>query len=263
MENWEFHLLASMSIGRDPARFLYLAINALIILFPFLLSFDRKVEFRKRWPALVPAYISVCLPFIVWDMIMIKYDHWGFNTDYIIGLRLFNCIPIEEVLFFFTVPFACAFTYEALRYYLPKKAVPFSRIPYIALGLISMGAAIPFLDQFYTASVLVILGIVLIAAPLLSPGLFRDLTFFVFLIAVTVLFVIFNYLLTSIPIVWYWHGSIWGGDEAWNGRFITIPYEDFIYNFALLIGYLAVYFRFRDSWRIGSNGTRKEGGTYR
>lgn len=241
-------MLLWAGLDEGTARFLYLALNILIVLFPFILSFDRKVAFRKRWIALIPAYIAVSVPFILWDMAMIKGDHWGFNPEYILGLKMAFGIPVEEVLFFFTVPFACTFTFEALKVYVPSKRLPFSRIPLLIMGVFSIGASVPFMDQFYTASVLVIFGVVSITAPFVCPDLFRTSTFYVFLFVATFLFVIFNYLLTSIPIVWYWHGSIWGGNEAWNGRFMTIPYEDFIYNFALLIGFLAVYYRFRLAW---------------
>lgn len=248
--------MAWMGMSEDLARFLYLSINLFIFLSTFSLSFHRSVSFWRRWGALLPAYLAISLPFIVWDLFMIKYDHWGFDPAYIVGWRLFHAIPVEEVLFFFTVPYACTFTYEAIRTFVPERRVPFSRIPYVLTGIVSIGAAVPFWHQPYTASVLVMLGIVLIGSPFIAPDLFRNTGFFAFLIGATFLFVAFNYLLTSIPIVWYWHGSIWGGDGAWNGRFITIPYEDFIYNFALLIGFLAVYHKFRGTPIEGPGRTR-------
>jgi hypothetical protein len=125
--------------------------------------------------------------------------------------------------------------------------VPFSSVPFIFIGILSILAAIPFIDQGYTASILVAMGIVMIASPLISPDLFRSWHYYIFLTITMGLFLVFNYILTSIPVVWYWHGSIWGGDGAWNGRFITIPYEDFLYNIALLTGFLAIYHRFRAS----------------
>jgi hypothetical protein len=61
-------------------------------------------------------------------------------------------------------------------------------------------------------------------------------------------FMIFNYLLTSIPIVTYAPNAIWGGDGLWNGRFFTIPIEDFFYNFSMLSFYLLLYLYFKKRW---------------
>jgi hypothetical protein len=61
-------------------------------------------------------------------------------------------------------------------------------------------------------------------------------------------FIIFNYLLTSIPIVSYNANAIWGADGLWNGRFFTIPLEDFFYNFSMLSFYLLVYQVFKKKW---------------
>jgi hypothetical protein len=42
--------------------------------------------------------------------------------------------------------------------------------------------------------------------------------------------------------------AIWGGDGLWNGRFFTIPLEDFFYNFSMLSFYLLVYRFFKKRW---------------
>ncbi|MDG6224721.1 MAG: lycopene cyclase domain-containing protein [Candidatus Thermoplasmatota archaeon] len=230
-------------------NYLYLLINFLVILFPFLLSFDKKVAFYKKWKALPFAYIAVGIPFVLWDMIMTKEGHWGFSEDYILGIHILS-IPLEEALFFVTVPYACIFTYECIVAYIPSKRIPFHPAPYILLGLLSFVLAAVFWDQAYTMSAFVSLGIVLIGAPLLSKNMLSTSSFLIFIAITMGLFIAVNYILTSIPIVWYWHEAIWGDDGAWQGRFITIPYEDFIYNIAMLTGYLAVYHRFRDRWGL-------------
>jgi len=229
-------------------NYLYLLVNILVILFPFLLSFDRRVAFFKRWRALPFAYIFVGVPFVIWDMIMTREGHWGFNEDYILGIHLLS-IPVEEALFFVTVPYACIFTYEVIAYYLPKRDMPFHPAPYVAIGGASFALAIIFVEQAYTMSAFIALGVVLVTSPFISKGMFSNTSYPIFLAITLGLFVLVNYVLTSIPVVWYWHEAIWGGDGAWDGRFITIPYEDFIYNLAMLTGYLAVYYRFRDKWR--------------
>jgi lycopene cyclase domain-containing protein len=225
-------------------NYLYLMINILVIIFPFIFSFERRIAFYRKWPAFAVSFFFIGVPYIIWDMLMTKYDVWGFNNEYILNIHVLS-IPFEEALFFITIPYACLFTFEVIEYFAPSFKVPYSKWPYIVLGGMSMVAAIPFLDQTYTLTVLIALGLTLIATPFVYP-VFSKGHFWIFTVITLFLFMIVNYFLTSIPIVWYWHGDIWGGDGAWNGRFITIPFEDFIYNFAMLTGYVAVYLRFRD-----------------
>ena len=98
---------------------LYLYLNIFTILFPLLLSFDRKVTFYKNWPYLWPAIILNAALFIIWDELFTQAGIWGFNEEYLVGIYLFN-LPLEEVLFFITVPYACVFIYECLNAYITK-----------------------------------------------------------------------------------------------------------------------------------------------
>jgi hypothetical protein len=81
------------------------------------------------------------------------------------------------------------------------------------------------------------------------PDILQSRNFWIYILISFFAFVIFNYLLTSIPIVTYDPEAIWGGtvQQVWNGRFITIPYEDFFYNFSMLSFYLLVYIHFKKS----------------
>jgi lycopene cyclase domain-containing protein len=56
---------------------------------------------------------------------------------------------------------------------------------------------------------------------------------------VIVPFAIFNYLLTSLPVVTYASSAIW------NVRVITIPAEDFFFNFSMLSFHVGVYIFFK------------------
>src|SRR5574343_311854 len=96
---------------------LYLWINIGTIVFPLLLSFDKKVAFYKKWPTLLPAIFITGVFFLIWDQWFSVMNIWGFNAIYLTGYYLGE-LPIEEVMFFMTVPYACVFIYECLRAYI-------------------------------------------------------------------------------------------------------------------------------------------------
>jgi len=218
----------------------YLIINILVIFFPFVLSFDRKVAFFRNWKHLVPTYLTVGVAFVVWDVFATDAGHWSFNESFITGIKLFG-LPVEEIMFFITVPYACIFTYEVIRAYMRDWEVPFNRWTYAILGLFLLVPALVFHDQGYTFIVLISLSFVLVAVPFLVPEVFQRRSYWIFILITMGLFLLVNHFLTSIPVVEYGAEEIWGGDGAWNGRFIHIPLEDFIYNISLLTGYLSVY----------------------
>jgi lycopene cyclase domain-containing protein len=65
--------------------------------------------------------------------------------------------------------------------------------------------------------------------------LFSSRAYWIYTALTLVLFLIFNYILTSTPVVLY-------SPEAITGfRVTTIPIEDFLFNYSMLTGYLAVY----------------------
>jgi hypothetical protein len=90
-----------------------------------------------------------------------KKSIWGFTADYISTIKIVN-LPLEEVLFFILVPFACLFIYEVVRYYFPNLKVskfikPFN-YGFIGLGLLLI---INGIGNWYTCSA-VTTGILLV-----------------------------------------------------------------------------------------------------
>ncbi|QQS64126.1 MAG: lycopene cyclase domain-containing protein [Chitinophagaceae bacterium] len=100
-------------------HYTYFIILAASVAGPLLLSFDKKVTFYKKWKYLIPALIIPAVLYIIWDIIFTHLNIWHFNEKYISGLKIIN-LPIEEVLFFFVVPYCCVFVYECIRCYFPK-----------------------------------------------------------------------------------------------------------------------------------------------
>ena len=205
----------------------YLLINFLTILFPIVLSFDSRVQFYKSWKFIFPGLIITGLVFLVWDHLFTILDVWSFNPDYVIGLYILN-LPIEEILFFITVPFACIFIYECLKYYIKKDLLKsVSRMISIMLIILSIVLLLTFYDRVYT---LITFGLLLLA---LSYAEFIQKAnlgrFYLAYLVSLIPFYIVNGILTSIPIVMY------NNAENMAFRIGTIPFEDHFYSMSMLL----------------------------
>jgi lycopene cyclase domain-containing protein len=189
--------------------------------------------------------LIVGIAYILWDIAATARGDWAFNPEFLLGLNIFN-LPVEEVLFFVTVPYACLFIYETLAFYLKEKEILKSEKPFLALAAGFLVLAIVFYYQDYTATVSIFTGLFLAAAVKFFPELLRSKLFWLYAIITLIPFLLVNYFLTSLPIVTY-------GDQAFSSvRFITIPIEDFLYSFSLLSFYLFFYLIFKEKWLIKS-----------
>ena len=217
---------------------LYLWINVLSFAGPFLLSFDKKVHFYTHWKTLFPAVLVVGTGFIAWDIYFTENGIWGFNPDYLSGITIIN-LPIEECLFFFTVPYACVFIYEVMKAYFPK-----FRPAQLAYGfsfvftLTAISLALVFSQNWYTFYAL-------LGAGLLNWIIYFGWTpkwypYFVISFIITMIpFLLVNGVLTGAvttePVVWYNENHIMGP------RVVTIPVEDIFYNFFMLFPVVGIH----------------------
>jgi lycopene cyclase domain-containing protein len=215
-------------------NFTYLIINLLIISAPLALSFDKKVSFFKNWKKLLLTIFLVDLIYVPWDIWATQVGHWGFNEDYITGLSIFG-LPIEELLFFVTVPYSCLFLWEVVNYYVKDKSLFNSYGSATVLTAFFSSFVIGANDFGYTRFVSLISIVFVLCATRLIPSFFSKKKFWVWMVFCMVLFFIFNSLLTGFPVVVY-------GDKFILGlRIGTIPIEDFFYNFSMLGFYLLIY----------------------
>jgi lycopene cyclase domain-containing protein len=91
----------------------YLWIDLGTLSLPLLFSFHPRLRFIGHWRGIAAALAVVLVLFVPWDAWFTARDVWGFNPAGVTGIHLFG-LPVEEVLFFLCIPYACLFTYHAL-----------------------------------------------------------------------------------------------------------------------------------------------------
>jgi lycopene cyclase domain-containing protein len=223
-------------------KFTYLLINLCSIAIPLAFSFESRLTFYKKWKALLPALVIPAIPFLIWDSIFTAQGVWGFNEDYLTGIRLGN-LPLEEILFFFCIPYACVFTYEVLNYFSKQDVLgKYARYGTTILAYMLVAIAFQSLDKLYTftTSVLTFAFLITHLVVLKKPYWSRlILTYLIILIP----FFITNGILTGTglesPVVWY------NDDENLGIRMMTIPIEDMLYGFLLFGLNVTVYERLK------------------
>lgn len=212
---------------------LYMVLNILIVLFPVLLSFDQKVYYFGKWPLVLLSLLPVSAAYIAWDHYATEKKHWGFNDRFVSSLRPLS-IPVEEWLFFLTVPFSCLFILECVLAYFP--AVPLGFSPFFSLtALLFFIPAYIFRKKAYTFLAFLTAGMITAILPLAAPGLGWDARHLVSLAVCFVPFGLFNGILTAKPVVTY------NPEAVTNVRVGSIPIEDFFYNMAMIGFYFLSY----------------------
>jgi lycopene cyclase domain-containing protein len=226
----------------------YLALNLFIIAVPLWYTPDKRTAYYRRLPALALSIAVVSTCYLVWDILVTARGEWSFNSRYLTGVQIFN-IPLEEVLFFITVPYSCLFIYEVVLYATTSSGFRLPLSVVIALILVCLAASLAVYPQGYTAKALASCGFFLIIALFFDRPLIKSKQYWIWLAICYVPFLIINTVLTALPVVEYNSKAIWGL------RIGTIPLEDFFYNYAMLSYYLLVYRIGRKSIQISPIGS--------
>jgi lycopene cyclase domain-containing protein len=218
-------------------KYTYLLIDLLTISMPLIFSFHPRIRLYRHWSALLPAIASTALIYTAWDSWFTQKAIWGFNPKYIVGVYLGN-LPLEEVLFFICIPYACVFTYECLAGTITADFVKQNnRLISIALTILLLLTAIVFRMKPYTASAFCVLAFMILVCTLLRTNWLPK--FYATYGVLLVPFLIVNGLLTgtalSAPVVWYNPAGIIGV------RILTIPFEDIFYGMGLILANVWLY----------------------
>lgn len=207
----------------------YLLVNFICIAIPLAASFYPKHSFFKQWESFFKANLIVAVVFLIWDYFFVKMGVWGFNQDYLIGISIGN-LPVEEILFFLCIPYACVFTYFSLKYLIPRN--PLSLVEnYLTITLIIVLLIVAILNsnKLYTSITFLLLTFYLTYLKFKKRNLAYHFLSYIFIFP---LFLISNGILTGSflvePIVWY------NDLENLGVRIFNIPIEDVFYGLLLI-----------------------------
>lgn len=218
--------------------YLYLLLNVFTISFPLVRSFEHRVAYAKKWHALFPGILAGMALFIPWDVLFTQAGFWGFNPRYLTGINLFG-LPIEECLFFLTVPFSCVFIYECLVYFVKKDVLGNAKMVIGTVLLVLCAAMLVlFFDRWYTATTFGLLAFLLVLHLFVLRTVWLG-RFFLAYAVILIPFMLVNGVLTGTGIeeevVWY------NPMQHWGMRIATVPFEDAFYGMALILLNVSVY----------------------
>ncbi len=225
--------------------FTYLLINLATVFIPLALSFESRIRYFKKWKYVAASTAIVGFFFIVWDSFFTQWGVWGFSPAYLIGITFFH-LPLEEILFFFCVPFSCIFIYELVCHFdrdviLKSLARPLT----IGLAVVLLILGFVFLHKVYTSITFLLLAWLLVIHFFLLKK--EYIAHFYLAYAISVIpFLLVNGVLTNgigfiskNPVVWY------NNAQNLGLRLMGIPLEDFFYSLLLLLSNITIYEYFK------------------
>ncbi|MDO8307115.1 MAG: lycopene cyclase domain-containing protein [Actinomycetota bacterium] len=98
-----------------PTHLAYVAVLGFVLLGCLWLEVGLRTRVLARPRRLALTIAPVVAVFFAWDAYAVSQGHWWFDTDRILGLYAPGSVPVDEILFFITIPLASVLTLEAVR----------------------------------------------------------------------------------------------------------------------------------------------------
>jgi lycopene cyclase domain-containing protein len=219
-------------------KYLYLILEIGSISIPLIFSVIYNTKPYKNIGLFLMSTTLIATLFIIWDVVFTRMGIWGFSENYTIGIDLVG-MPIEEWMFFFTIPYASLFIHFINEKYNFRLALNLEQTKIITWVLIVVSLLVITLNtsKNYTLFSSLSLLLVLILGFVKYPKQLQR--FYISFAFILIPFLIVNGILTGSiineEVVWY------NNDENLGIRLLTIPIEDVAYAFSLLFGNLLIY----------------------
>ena len=222
-------------------HYTYLLINFFTIIICFVYSFHNKIRFDRYFKPFLLACTLVAIPFILWDIYFTKHGVWWFNYDYVIGLKI-GGLPLEEILFFFCIPFSCVFTYYCLnKFFNLNWANSFNNIIAFITIIVCVVVTLLHYDKIYTLVTAFVTTLSVIYFHFINTKEWIGKASLVYSVLMLGFFPV-NGVLTGTgienPIVNYNPQNFMGI------RILTIPIEDAVYGYTMFLWNVFLFYKF-------------------
>lgn len=219
----------------------YLLIDFLTVVVCFIFSFDKRIRFNRHFGAFLKASVIVAIPFVLWDAWFTRIGVWWFRDDYLTGLRLLG-LPVEELLFFICIPFSCVFTYFCIdRFFNLDWTSGFNNTLVFAGVIACILGALLFTERIYTFVTALATAATLIYLHFVAHARWIGKATLIYIVLLPGFFMV-NGVLTGTgidqPIVNY------NPDDFLGVRILTIPIEDSVYGYTLILLNIFFFQRF-------------------
>ena len=213
-------------------KYTYLLVDMLTILVPLVFSFHSRIRFNKMFLYFLPGNLIVAFLFVAWDFSFTKLGVWGFSDKYTLGLRIFG-LPLEEILFFICIPFACLFTYYCLvRFFQIRWKRQITNTVIVIMSLVLALAGLIYIQKLYTATSFITTALLLIYVQFIARVNWLPALITIYPLLLIPFFIV-NGILTGTgleePVVWY------NNNENLGFRLLSIPIEDVAYGLELIL----------------------------
>jgi lycopene cyclase domain-containing protein len=226
---------------------LYLILELIVIIIPLIFSFDKNLRFYRNWKSVLSSLILVSAVYIPIDIYFTMHGIWGFNPEHHSGIVILS-LPLEEWLFFFTIPYASIFLHYTFVYYFPAKMISKKVSTLFSVLLIVLLLSLVFFNYHKTYTF--INSILLIGALIFSffdkAGIINR--FYITFLIILVPFILLSSILTGSfinnEVYWYNNSFILGV------RIFTIPVEDIGFAFSLILFNLLLINKFQKIFKF-------------
>ncbi|QES88310.1 lycopene cyclase domain-containing protein [Rhizosphaericola mali] len=223
-------------------QYTYILILFFTVIVCFIASFDKRIKFDQYFLPFLKAAIIVAIPFISWDIWFTLKGIWWFNFDYTLGIQLFG-LPIEEWLFFISIPFACVFTYYCMNnFFRWEHLIGFNNILVFTSIIVCSVIALLHPHQTYTLVTAISTTVTLIFLHFIVRATWiskASLTYLILMLG----FLPVNGILTGTgidhPVVNY------NSKTFLDIRILTIPIEDAVYGYTQFLLVIYFFYQFR------------------
>ncbi|TDQ10257.1 lycopene cyclase domain-containing protein [Pedobacter metabolipauper] len=210
----------------------YLLINLGLLVIPMLLALNRRVSVFSSGLATGAAILAPAILFFIFSFVFNQFGIWQFNPERVLGIY-FGQLPVEELLFYVTLPLAGLSVYRYLNVVFPNNELDkFS----LSLSNLILGICVAMLfftyTRWYSVVTFSVLFILLLYIEYLNKIRFMYRFYRAYVVALIPFYVVYG-LLTSLPVLTYSDAGLM------KLKIGTIPFETHFYFMGMLL--LTVY----------------------